>query len=134
MKRLPILLAAFVTLAISVPAFAAETSTYAFSAQNDSGEKGKATIKPAGSGMEVTVNLEGAPADAEQPIHIHKGTCAKFDPKPMYMLTSVTKGVSKTKLDVPMSTLAEGDYVINVHKSVKEIATYVSCADLKPAK
>jgi len=135
MNKFLVLPALLASALIAAPAFAADKSaTYQFAPQNNSGETGVATITPAGKGIEVLVKLTGAPADDTQPIHIHKGTCAKFDPKPTYMLSSVSKGESKTTLDIPASLFTQGDYVINVHKSVKEIATYVSCADLKPAK
>jgi len=134
MKNLLVFPALLATLVIAAPVLAASApATYQFAPENNSGEAGKATITSMGKGIEVLVKLTGAPA-TEQPIHIHKGTCAKFDPKPAYMLSSVTNGSSKTALKIPASLFTQGDYVINVHKSVKEVATYVSCADLKPAK
>lgn len=134
MKSL-ILAALFATVLTAAPVLAANSAAkYQFTAQNNSGESGTATVTPVRNGIKVVVDLAGAPAEDAQPIHIHKGTCAKFDPKPTYMLSSVTKGKSKTTLNIPASLFTQGDYVINVHKSVKEVATYVSCADLKPAK
>ena len=34
----------------------------------------------------VVLEVKGAPSGASQPVHIHKGTCAKLDPKPAYPL------------------------------------------------
>jgi hypothetical protein len=36
-----------------------------------------------------------------------------------------------TTLDVPIDTLLNGTFSVNVHKSATEAATYVACGDLK---
>ena len=107
------------------------TITVTMNAQNGSGEDGTATITGVGTAdIKVTVNLKNAPADP-QPAHIHKGTCAQLDPKPLYPLTNVVNGTSDTTVMTTMAELTSGSYAINVHKSAAEVATYVSCGDIK---
>jgi hypothetical protein len=104
--------------------------TYDFAAQNGSGETGTVSLKAAGADATlVTVSLKGAPAEA-QPAHIHKGSCAKLDPKPLYPLSNVVNGMSTTTVKEPISKLTGGGLAVNVHKSTADIATYVACADL----
>src|SRR5581483_3131989 len=52
-------------------------------AQNNSGETGTATLMDGEDGLIVKVTMSPA-SDADQPAHIHKGTCDKLDPKPTY--------------------------------------------------
>ncbi|BDE05129.1 hypothetical protein WPS_04050 [Vulcanimicrobium alpinum] len=99
-------------------------------AQNGSGEHGTATLLQGAAGVIVRLRMSGA-GDEPQPAHIHKGTCAKLDPKPTYPLHNAVNGFSETT--VPNTTLADlqkGEWAINVHKSTKEIPVYVACADL----
>ncbi|HEV3087550.1 MAG TPA: hypothetical protein VGX96_10040 [Candidatus Elarobacter sp.] len=99
--------------------------------QNNSGEHGTATVLQGVNGVIVKLRLSGYTDGVDQPAHIHKGTCAKLDPKPTYGLTMVKDGQSQTT--VPNTTLADlqkGDYAINVHKSAKEAAIYVACGNI----
>ncbi|BDE05130.1 hypothetical protein WPS_04060 [Vulcanimicrobium alpinum] len=98
-------------------------------AQNGSGETGAAMLRDTARGLVVTVHLKNA--KGPQPMHLHKGTCAKLDPKPAYALHNVVNGMSVTT--VPGVTIGElrGKFAINAHKSTTDIATYVSCGDVK---
>lgn len=110
--------------------------------QNGSNESGMATLAQTSKGLSVTLVMNVAPSQA-QPAHIHKGTCSKLDPTPAYPLHNVTKGTdsqgnpkgtSTTVLTtVTLNKLTSGTYAINVHKSVSDIKTYVSCGDIKLA-
>lgn len=100
-------------------------------AMGGSGETGVAILTPQGGKTVVELQLKGAPADP-QPAHFHTGTCEKYAPRPLYPLRSVVKGGSMTTLDVPIEKLVAGDMVINVHKSLDDIATINSCAVSKP--
>lgn len=97
-------------------------------AQNDSGETGSATLRDTPKGVVVTMHLKAA--KGPQPAHIHMGSCAKLNPKPMYPLHNVVNGMSITT--VPGVTVSQivGKTAINVHKSPTDIATYVSCGDV----
>jgi hypothetical protein len=68
-----------------------------------------------------------------QPLHVHKGACAKLDPKPAYGLATLTNGKSETTIDVPLASLEAGGFAINGHKSAQDVNTYVFCGDI-PAK
>jgi len=106
-----------------------KSQTFKISAQNDSGENGTATLTQSGDSLVVKVNVTGG--EGAQPAHIHKGTCAKLDPKPAYPLTTLADGTSTTTLkDLKLSTLTSGTYAINVHKSTTDIKDYVACGDL----
>ncbi len=107
-------------------------TTFKLAAQNGSGESGTATLTQESDGLVVKLKLTGGTGD--QPAHIHKGTCAKLDPKPAYPLATVTDGASTTTLkDVKLSELTSGTYAINVHKSTTDLKDYVACGDLTVA-
>jgi hypothetical protein len=109
--------------------------TVALKALNGSGESGKAVLKDTAKGVTVTLTLTGGAAGVDQPAHIHKGTCAKLDPKPEYPLTNVVGGSSKTTVaGVTVAQLLASPNAINVHKSATEIPTYVACGDIAAKK
>ena len=95
--------------------------------QNNSGESGTATLTEEGGKTKVVVSETGQPAGVAQPMHIHKGTCDKLDPKPTYGLPSLINGKSEATVDVSLADLQKGGYAINGHKSAQEVSTYVYC-------
>lgn len=95
--------------------------------QNNSGESGTATLTEEGGKTKVAVSVTGQPAGVAQPMHIHKGTCDKLDPKPTYGLPSLVNGKSEATVDVSLADLQKGGYAINGHKSAQEVSTYVYC-------
>jgi hypothetical protein len=112
-------------------ALAADTATTTLKAQNNSGESGTATLTKAGDNQtKVVLEVQGAPAGVSQPVHIHKGSCAKLDPKPAYPLSPVVNGKSETTVKTSLDSLQKGGYAINGHKSAQEAATYVFCGDI----
>jgi hypothetical protein len=100
-------------------------------AQNNSNETGTATLTPEGDSTKVVLDVKGA--EGTQPTHIHKGTCAKLDPKPAFPLSPVVNGKSETTVKASMKDLTSGEYAINGHKSAQDLKTYVFCGDLKGA-
>ena len=80
-----------------------------------------------GGKTKVAVSVTGQPAGVAQPMHIHKGTCDKLDPKPTYGLPSLINGKSEATVDVSLADLQKGGYAINGHKSAQEVSTYVYC-------
>jgi hypothetical protein len=108
-----------------------DTVTVTMNAQNNSGQTGAAAIVDAGNGqVAVAINVTAGATGVGQPAHIHKGTCANLDPKPLYPLTDVMNGTSETIVNVSLADLSAGQYAINVHKSGTEASTYVSCGDI----
>jgi hypothetical protein len=113
-------------------AVAADSATAKLEPQNSSGESGTATLTKAGANQtKVVLEVQGAPSGASQPVHIHKGSCAKLDPKPAYPLSPVVNGKSETTVNASLDSLEKGGYAINGHKSAQDVATYVFCGDLK---
>jgi hypothetical protein len=121
------------------------TSTFALAAdgplkitlnpQNNSGEVGNVVMTQDGDNVVVTVTTENAPADTAQPIHIHKGDCAKLDPKPTYPLVTLQDGKSTTTLkNMQLASLENGDYAINIHHSTADVPTYYACGNIPKAK
>lgn len=118
-------------LGITSLAVAADSTTAKLDAQNNSGETGMATLTKAGDKQtKVVLDVKGAPAGASQPVHIHKGTCDKLDPKPAYPLSPVVNGKSETTVNASLDSLEKGGYAINGHKSAQEVATYVFCGNI----
>jgi len=126
------MLAVAAVLAVSAAgtARAAGPTTVKLEPQNSSGESGTATLTEQGSKTKVSVDVKGGQAGVAQPIHVHKGTCDKLDPKPAYGLTTLTNGKSETTIDVPLSTLEKGGFAINGHKSAQDVKTYVFCGNI----
>lgn len=125
---------ALVVAALITPsvALAADTLTIQMKALNGSGEDGTAVLTQLPDGVQVVVTLKNAPADTPQPTHIHIGTCGAINKAPEYPLVNTVdgKGTSVVK-GIKLSDLTSGKYAVNVHKSGDEIATYVSCGNIK---
>ena len=108
----------------------AKTATVTFSAQNNSGITGTATLTEVGTAStKVVVTLTGAGA-GPQPIHIHPGPCATLVPTITHSLTLVVDGKSETTVPAALADLQGGKYAINVHKSAAEPQIYVACGDI----
>jgi hypothetical protein len=110
-------------------------TTIQLKALNGSGESGTAVLKDtAAHGVSVAIKVTGAPTGVPQPAHIHKGTCAKLDPKPEFPLSNVVNGMSNTVVpNTSVAKLMATPNAINIHKSAKELKTYVACGDIAKA-
>lgn len=88
-----------------------------------------------------TAQTPESAAHAAHPAHIHAGSCAELG-EVIYPLTDVAlpEGemlgaeaghpveISNTNLpDVPLQTILDGHYAVNVHLSADEIGTYIAC-------
>ena len=102
--------------------------TVAMKAQNGSGESGTATLRDSARGLVVTIHIKNA--KGPQPAHIHSGTCAKLNPAPEYPLHNVVNGMSVTTVKGVTIGELNGTAAINVHKSLTNIKTYVSCGNV----
>lgn len=97
---------------------------------NGSGESGTATLTGTDGGKtRVVLDLKN-PTTGSQPAHIHRGNCAKLDPKPRYGLVNAMDGKSETIVGEPLSELTGGGLAINVHQSNDDLGTYVACGNL----
>ena len=109
-------------------ALSADAASTKLAPHNNSGESGTATLTKAGdSQTKVVLDVKGAPSGVSQPVHIHKGTCDKLDPKPAYPLSPLVNGKSETTVNTSLDSLEKGGYAINGHKSAQEASTYVFC-------
>ncbi len=125
---------AALVLATSTFALAAGPVTFILHSQNNSNETGIVTLTEADGNTTVAVVTTGAPALA-QPIHVHKGTCATLDPKPLYPLTTLQDGRSTTTLKgVSIAQLEDGNFAVNIHHSTSDIPTYYACGDIPKVK
>jgi hypothetical protein len=98
--------------------------------ENNSGETGSITLTAVGAGKtEVALVVTNAPYTA-QPAHIHKGTCGDLDPAPAYPLAPVLDSVSTSTVNISLDDLRTGELAVNVHKSPKNLKTYVACGNL----
>ena len=105
--------------------------TVTMAPQNGSKQSGSGSVTAKSGGVQVTFAVSNAPKGAVEPAHIHAGTCAKLNPAPWKVLANVVNGKSSTLVaGVSIAQLKKGPYAINVHKSAKDIATYVSCGNL----
>jgi hypothetical protein len=133
MKKLLALAALTCGVVLCAPAAQAVDGHHVFPllAQNGSGEIGAVVLTPVGTKTRVEIALGDSPPGVEQPAHVHVGPCSKLNPKPAYGLASVVDGYSVTTLDVPVDTLLNGTFAVNVHKSATDASVYVACGDLK---
>lgn len=106
-----------------------------------SGVTGTAILtETADGGVQVSMTLQGTPLAGNHPTHIHTGTCANFDPNPLYPLETVNlspvdqQGVSETVVPgVDLESLRDGEYVILVHESPEALTNYLICGDISTA-
>ncbi len=117
-------------LAWSGTAYADDTVSVTLSPVNSSGVSGTAQLVPRGEQTEVILVENGEPSGVSEPVHIHEGPCESLNPKPLFPLHDVENGKSDTVLNVPLSSLTNGRYVINVHQSASNIGTYVACGPI----
>jgi hypothetical protein len=118
-------------LGVTSLALAADSATAKLAPQNNSGESGTATLTKAGDDKtKVVLEVKGGPSGTPQPVHIHKGTCDKLDPKPAYPLSPVINGKSESTVNASLDSLEKGGYAINGHKSAQEASTYVFCGKI----
>lgn len=96
-----------------------------------SGQSGTATFEDVGGGKtKVTLELVGKPSTVNEPAHIHTGTCAKPG-NVLYPLSDVVDGKSITIVNASIPTIvANGQTLVNVHKSSQESTVYMACGEL----
>ena len=133
MKKLAMLTCAVLigSSVLAAGAAAPKTLTVKMNALNKSGENGTAILTDTPKGLNVVVKLVNG-AKVAQPTHIHIGTCGKINKAPEYGLSSLVMGTSDTTVPgITIASLLKGHFAINVHKSADDLATYVSCGNIK---
>jgi hypothetical protein len=106
------------------------TATYPIVALAGSGQHGTVTLKAIGADKtEVTIAIVGEPASANEPAHIHTGSC----PTPggvKWPLNNVVHGSSVSTVNAPFGQIDQAGHAVNVHQSAANIATYKACGDI----
>jgi hypothetical protein len=100
---------------------------------NTSGQVGTVTLFNAGNRTRVVLDLKGVPGGRVEAAHIHRGkSCDAIDPKPVYPLSNVVGGRSRSVVNAPESKLLSGNYVVVVHSGTmgKAMEHYVACGQL----
>ena len=107
--------------------------TVALNAQSKSGQTGIAVLTEVNGKVTVDLTLAGEAATADEPAHIHVGSC----PTPgavKFPLTDVVDGKSTTTLPSTITSLDDlvklMPLAVNVHKSAAQIGVYVACGDI----
>lgn len=101
---------------------------------NDSGVVGVASLTAMEGRTVVQIQMDGAMGD--HPTHIHQGSCDDLDPNPEFPLTNVQlasaglTGISDTTIDEPLQDLLATEHLILVHRSAKDIGTYIACGNI----
>ncbi len=109
---------------------AVKSVTVLLSTLNGSNQTGQAVLTEVDGQVQVAINLEGAPPGIPQPAHIHIGSCDKIG-DPVYSLSAVENGASKTTLTASLGALKlGGPLAIDVRKSVAEIDTEIACGEI----
>lgn len=95
---------------------------------NGSGMSGEAELTETGSGTHVSLMVDGAAGD--NPVHIHFGTCDNLGEIAAALTNIDASGKSETDVDLTLDELTSGEYAINAHESMENIANYVACGDI----
>lgn len=102
---------------------------YKISALGGSGQTGTVTLIPGANNTTIVkISLTGEPALANEPAHIHTGSC----PAPgavIYPLSNVIHGASTTTVSAPILSLGAGKSV-NIHQSAAHLNIYKACGNL----
>jgi hypothetical protein len=95
---------------------------------SSSGMSGEAVLTETDSGTNVSLMVDGASGD--HPVHIHLGTCAVLGEVSAALTDIDANGESMTDVQLTIDELLDGEYAINAHESVENIANYVACGDI----
>ena len=114
---------------IATVAGAQQAITIQLGAQNNSGISGTAVLTPMGNQTKVTINVQGSPAGANHPAHIHVGSC----PNPgavVAPLPNVQNGMSEATVNMSIDQIRGAQHAVNLHKSPQEASVYIACGNV----
>jgi hypothetical protein len=134
-------LGAALVLSTAAPAPAADTmkggamkmascSGVTISAVGGSGESGCASVRGGNGVIFLAIQVKGEPAGADQPSHIHKGKCGSNGPIVIPLMDVVGGGSANSIKYAKWTTVSQGGYYINVHKSKADLKTIVACGNI----
>jgi len=114
---------------VATPAADATRLRLTFEELNDSGISGTATLYEMGAQTLVELDLDGT--GDNHPTHIHEGTCETIEPVAAYDLTNVGEdGASTTLINVSLSDLLNGEYVIDLHLAPDQLGLLIACTEI----
>ena len=114
---------------VPTPTAEADTITIALAEQNDSGQRGSATLTASGNKTQVTLNITAGGLETEL-VHIHDGPCNDLGGV-VHGLESFVDGSggSSTLVDASLASLRSGNLAINSHQAGNP-GTYTTCGDI----
>ncbi len=93
------------------------------------GAHGRATFFQLGRDVDVTVIL-GRDRKGTQSVGIHKGTCARYDDRPEWVVVGVAGTTQDTRLsNISLSRLL--GYVLVIHKTRSRSSPTIGCAPIR---
>jgi hypothetical protein len=92
---------------------------------NGSGISGEALLTETDAGTHVALKVDGPTADT--PVHIHFGRCEALGEIAAPLTNIDASGRSDTDVPLTLDEMTSGEYAINAHESVANIANYVAC-------
>jgi hypothetical protein len=93
------------------------------------GARGHATFFQVGPNVDVTVIL-GRDRKGTQSVGIHKGTCAKYDPRPDWVVVGVASTTQDTRLpNLSLPRLL--NHALVVHRTKSRSSPAIGCADIR---
>src|SRR5258708_31829190 len=102
MRKLAILLGVLLAVAMLGSASAQDSVTVVMNPLNNSGISGTAVLSPVRTNQtQVVVTIQGEPAGASEPIHIHTGQCGPTLGRVKYPLKNVENGTSPPLIHSP---------------------------------
>ncbi len=112
-------------------ASAQESATVTMGPGREASQPGTAILTAQGNQTQVVLNIQPGLPGAQQPAHIHQGTCPDVGAVAV-PLSNVVDGRSTTIIDRPLSSLLGAGLSINVHKgtSPADLNVYVSCGNI----
>ncbi|HVL22570.1 MAG TPA: hypothetical protein VM450_00710, partial [Thermomicrobiales bacterium] len=98
-----------------------------------SGVTGTAVLTGQGEQTVISVLLSGEAVTGGHIVHLHDGTCAAPGDYTLDLNPIGSNGVSETTVDIPLASLLEDGYFINVHASEENWDTWLVCGELSNA-
>jgi len=101
-----------------------------------SGVSGTATLSPAGSATQSSINvgISGSASGASHPWHLHRGSCNNDlgivgSPASYPTLGVGADGTGRVMVGLPFELPTSGNYFVSVHQSTENMAR-IACGDL----
>lgn len=93
------------------------------------GARGHVTFFQLGPNVDVTVIL-GRDRKGTQSVGIHKGTCAKYDPRPDWVVVGVSGTTQETRLpNISLSRLL--GHALVIHRTKSRSSAAIGCANIR---